>query len=120
MSAPACRRDSGEDAAGSADQRHGEGISMKRAAGWLVTLAAASGCVSTEMDGMTRGNLTGGYSASGSMPRPPMLSGVVGTYGEPVAMQPPIGPNAPGSYGGVGPEVVQAGMPGVTSPLMPP
>ena len=89
---------------------------MKRTAGWLLTLAAAGGCVATDMDGMTRGNLGSSSGLSGNMPRPPMLSGVVGARGEPVAIQPTVGPFAPGGREGVGPEIMQAGMPGPGGP----
>lgn len=94
---------------------------MKRAAGWLLTLAAAGGCVGTDMDGMTRGNLGGGSSLAGnSMPRPPMLKGVVDARGAPMHAQPSVGPFAPGGMDGVGPEIMQAGMPGMSGPLSPP
>jgi hypothetical protein len=91
---------------------------MKRAAGWLLTLAAAGGCVATDMDGMTRGNLGTSSGLSASMPRPPMLKGVVDARGAPVSAQPAVGPFAPGGAGmdGVGPEIMQAGMPGMGGP----
>lgn len=97
---------------------------MKRSAGWLLTLAAASGCVATEMDGMTRGNLTGGTSPMPKAPNPPMLRGAVGPQGQPVAAVPMVGPHAEGAMMGVGPEILQASaqMPGTGGgiPGMPP
>jgi hypothetical protein len=66
----------------------------------VVTLAAFGGCVSTETEGFIAPG--GGY---GGMPHPPALKGAVGPMGVPVAALPPIGPGAPGSFNGVGPEV---------------
>ncbi len=82
---------------------------MKRAAGLLLALASASGCLSSStLDGMPGGGMHGGPHlgcGSNGPPQPPALKNAVGPWGTPVPMVPPVGPHAPGATGGMGPEI---------------
>ncbi len=88
---------------------------MKRTAGWLITLAAASGCVATDS------SYYRGPMGHGGMTSAPAMAGAVGPWGEPVgggAAMASMPPHAMAAQMGMPPEVFQATMMGQGGQVM--